>query len=144
MTKLKEGDKVRVHYIGTLKDGDIFDNSRDRKEPLEFAIDDGKLLKGFNEAVKKLDVGDKVEINLKPEEAYGPYIDEAVVSVEKKEFPEGFKFEKNGFVQGQDNMGRPIQGQIIKVLEESINVDLNHPLAGEELKFEIELVEVVK
>jgi peptidylprolyl isomerase len=143
MTKLKEGDKVKVHYVGTLKDGEVFDNSRDRKEPLEFAIDDGKLLKGFNEAVKNLDVGDKVEINLKAEEAYGPYMDEAVVLVEKKEFPEGFKFEKNGFVQGQDSMGRPIQGQIIKVLEESINVDLNHPLAGEELKFEIELVEVV-
>ena len=144
MTKLKEGDKVKVHYVGTLvKDGEIFDNSRDRKEPLEFTIDGGKLLKGFNEAVKNLDVGDKVEINLKPEEAYGPYMDEAIVLVEKKEFPEGFKFEKNGFVQGQDNMGRPIQGQIVKVLEESINVDLNHPLAGEELKFEIELVEVV-
>ena len=143
MTKLKEGDKVRVHYIGTLKDGEVFDNSRDRKELLEFTIDDGKLLKGFNEAVKNLNVGEKVEINLKPEEAYGKYIDEAVVLVEKKEFPEGFKFEKNGFVQGQDKMGRPIQGQIIKVLEESINVDLNHPLAGEELKFEIELIEVV-
>jgi len=143
MTKLKKGDKVKVHYVGTLKDGEVFDNSRDRKELLEFTIDDGKLLKGFNEAVKNLNVGEKVEINLKPEEAYGKYIDEAVVLVEKKEFPEGFKFEKNGFVQGQDKMGRPIQGQIIKVLEESINVDLNHPLAGEELKFEIELIEVV-
>ena len=143
MTKLKKGDKVKVHYVGTLEDGEVFDNSRDREQPLEFAIDDGKLLKGFNKAVKGLKVGEKVEITLTPEEAYGPYMEEAVVSVEKKEFPEGFEFELNNFVQGQDQMGRPIQGQIIKVLEESINVDLNHPLAGEKLKFEIELVEVV-
>ena len=144
MTKLKTGDKVKVHYVGTLKEGQVFDNSRDKDQPLEFSIDDGKLLKGFNDAVKELEVGSKKTISLTSEEAYGKYINEAVITVPKSEFPEGMKYELNGFIQGQDNEGRPVQGQVVKIEEESINLDMNHPLAGEDLNFEIELVEVVK
>ena len=144
MSKLKTGDKVKVQYIGTLKDGTIFDNSRDREEGLVFEIDDGKLLKGFNNAVKDLSVGEKTKVDLIAKEAYGEYLNEAVVSVKKAEFPQDFKFEENGFVEGRDQTGQQIQGQIIKILDESINVDLNHPLAGEDLTFEIELIEVVK
>jgi len=144
MTKLKTGDKVKVHYVGTIKEGQVFDSSRDKNQPLEFSIDDGKLLKGFNDAVKELEVGDKKTISLTSEEAYGKYIDKAVITVPKSEFPEGMKYELNGFIQGQDNEGRPVQGQVVKIEEESINLDMNHPLAGEDLNFEIELVEVVK
>ena len=144
MTKLKTGDKVKVHYVGTLKDGSEFDNSRQREQTLEFAIDDGKLLKGFNDTVKDLSVGDKKTISLPANEAYGEYIAEAVITVQKNEFPSEMKFEMDRFVQGQDNQGRPVQGQIVKIEEESINLDMNHPLAGEDLSFEIELVEVVK
>jgi FKBP-type peptidyl-prolyl cis-trans isomerase 2 len=144
MTKLKTGDKVKVHYVGTIKEGEVFDNSRDRNQPLEFAIDDGKLLKGFNDAVKDLDVGGKKNISLTSEEAYGKYNDEAIITVPKTEFPEGMKYELNGFVHGQDNEGRPIQGQVVKIDEESLQLDMNHPLAGEDLNFEIELVELVK
>jgi len=144
MTKLKTGDKVKVHYVGTLKEGQIFDSSREKEQPIEFSIDDGKLLKGFNDAVKDLDVGTKKNISIASEEAYGKYINEAVITVPKSEFPEGMKYELNGFIQGQDNEGRPVQGQVIKIEEESINLDMNHPLAGEDLNFEIELVEIVK
>jgi peptidylprolyl isomerase len=144
MTKLKSGDKVKVHYVGTLKDGSEFDNSRERKQTLEFAIDDGKLLKGFNDAVKDLGVGEKTKVKLEAKEAYGEYITEAVITVKKNEFPPEMNFEMNGFVQGQDNQGRPVQGQIVKIEEESVNLDMNHPLAGEDLNFEIELVEVVE
>tara|TARA_R110001583_G_scaffold37393_8_gene121869 strand:- start:331 stop:765 length:435 start_codon:yes stop_codon:yes gene_type:complete len=144
MTKLKTGDKVKVHYVGTIKEGQVFDSSRDKDQPIEFSIDDGKLLKGFNDAVKELEVGGKKTISLTSEEAYGKYIDEAVITVPKSEFPEGMKYELNGFIQGQDNEGRPVQGQVVKIEEGSINLDMNHPLAGEDLNFEIELVEVVK
>tara|TARA_B100001094_G_scaffold330434_1_gene395648 strand:+ start:1812 stop:2246 length:435 start_codon:yes stop_codon:yes gene_type:complete len=144
MTKLKTGDKVKVHYVGTLKDGSQFDNSREREQALEFAIDDGKLLKGFNDAVKDLGVGETTKIDLDAKDAYGEYITEAVITVKKNEFPPEMKFEMNGFVQGQDNQGRPVQGQIVKIEEESVNLDMNHPLAGENLNFEIELVEVVE
>ena len=144
MTKLKTGDKVKVHYIGTIKEGNVFDSSRDKNQPLEFSIDDGKLLKGFNDAVKELEVGGKKTISLTSEEAYGKYIDEAVITVPKSEFPEGMKYELNGFIQGQDNEGRPVQGQVVKIEEESVSLDMNHPLAGEDLNFEIELLEIVK
>jgi len=144
MTKLKTGDKVKVHYTGTLKDGTEFDSSRTRNQELEFSIDDGKLLKGFNDTVKNLQVGESAEVNLEAKDAYGEYVDEAVITVKKEEFPKDFKFEVNGFIQGQDQMGRPVQGQIVKIDEATINLDLNHPLAGEDLNFNIELLEVVK
>lgn len=144
MTKLKTGDKVKIHYIGTLKEGEQFDSSRDRNQPLEFTIDDGKLLKGFNNTVKEMEIGDTKKVSLIAEEAYGKYIDEAVIEVQKTEFPPDMKFELKGFVQGQDDKQRPIQGQIIKIEEEKITLDMNHPLAGEDLNFEIELLEVVK
>ena len=144
MTKINSGDKVKVHYIGTLKDGSKFDNSRDRGEGLEFVIDDGNLLKGFNDAVKDLDVGATTKVDIKAKEAYGEYINEAVISVQKSEFPESLKYELNGFIQGQDQQGRPVQGQVVKINEESVDLDMNHPLAGEDLSFEIELLEVVK
>tara|TARA_R100000988_G_C3988906_1_gene161446 strand:- start:1024 stop:1458 length:435 start_codon:yes stop_codon:yes gene_type:complete len=144
MTKIKTGDKVKVHYIGTLKDGSKFDNSRDRGEGLEFVIDDGQLLKGFNDAVKDLEVGSTTKVDIKAKEAYGEYINEAIISVNKSEFPESLKYELNGFIQGQDQNGRPVQGQVVKINEETVELDMNHPLAGEDLSFEIELLEVVK
>jgi len=144
MTKIKTGDKVKVHYIGTLKDGSKFDNSRERGEGLEFVIDDGKLLKGFNDAVKDLEVGSTAKVDIQAKEAYGEYITEAVITVQKSEFPESLKYELNGFIQGQDDKGRPVQGQVVKIDEESVNLDMNHPLAGEDLSFEIELLEIVK
>ena len=143
MDKLKTGDKVKVHYVGTLKDGTTFDSSRDRGEGLEFTIDDGNLLKGFNDVVKKLNVGEKSSVELKSVEAYGEYIAEAVITVKKTEFPPEMKYEMDGFIQGQDDQGRPVQGQVVKIDEDSVNLDMNHPLAGEDLNFEIELLEVV-
>ena len=71
MTKLKKGDKVKVHYVGTIKEGQVFDSSRDKDQPIEFSIDDGKLLKGFNDAVKELEVGGKKTISLVSDEASG-------------------------------------------------------------------------
>tara|TARA_R110000803_G_scaffold108584_1_gene176910 strand:- start:2956 stop:3390 length:435 start_codon:yes stop_codon:yes gene_type:complete len=144
MTEIKTGDKVKVHYVGTLKDGSEFDNSRVKGEGLEFIIDDGQLLKGFNDTVKNLEVGKTAKVDIESTEAYGNYIAEAVITVKKSEFPESLKYELNGFIQGQDDKGRPVQGQVVKIDEESVNLDMNHPLAGEDLSFEIELLEIVK
>lgn len=144
MSKAKAGDKVKVHYVGTLKDGSEFDSSKTSGEGLEFTIDDGRLLPGFNNAVKGLSVGEKTNIELKAVDAYGEYNEIAVIVVKKSEFPEGFEFQMNGFVQGADQEGRPVQGQIVKIEDETISLDMNHPLAGEDLNFEIELLEVVE
>jgi len=146
MDKVKVGDNVKVQYIGRLMDGTEFDNSRTRNEGegLNFIIGDGKLLKGFNDAVVGLKIGEKANVTLNEEEAYGKYIPEAVMEVKKTDFPPNMKFELNTLVQGQNPDGQPIQAKIINIEEEYIKLDLNHPLAGEGLTFEIELVEVVK
>jgi peptidylprolyl isomerase len=143
MSIAKNGDKVKVHYIGTLKDGTEFDNSRQRGEGLEFIIGDGKLLKGFNDVVDGLKIGETKKVDLEAKEAYGEYIEEAVITVKKSEFPPDMKFEPKALVQGQDSQGRPIQGQIVKIEEEEVELNMNHPLAGEDLAFEIELLEIV-
>jgi len=143
MSIAKNGDKVKVHYVGTLKDGTEFDNSRTRGEGLEFTIGDGRLLKGFNDTVDGLKIGETKKIDLEANEAYGEYQENAVITVKKTEFPKDMEFVLEGVVQGQDAQGRPIQGQIIKIEEEEVELNMNHPLAGEDLAFEIELLEIV-
>lgn len=143
MSIAKNGDKVKVHYIGTLKDGTEFDNSRTRGEGLEFTIGDGRLLKGFNDTVDGLKVGETKKVDLEAKEAYGEYQENAVITVKKAEFPKDMEFILEGVVQGQDAQGRPIQGQIVKIEEEEVELNMNHPLAGEDLAFEIELLEIV-
>ena len=108
MNKVKVGDKVKVHYSGHLLDGTEFDNSRTRNEgvePIEFTIGDGKLLKGFNDAVVGLEVGEKVKVTLKEEEAYGKYTPEAILKVKKTDFPPDMEFVLNTFVQGSSGTG---------------------------------------
>jgi len=143
MSIAKNGDKVKVHYIGTLKDGTEFDNSRTRGEGLEFILGDGKLLKGFNDVVEGLKIGETKKVDLEAKEAYGEYVDEAIITVNKSEFPKDMEFVIKGVVQGQDAQGRPIQGQITKIEEEEVELNMNHPLAGEDLAFEIELLEII-
>ena len=143
MSIAKTGDKLIVHYVGTLKDGTEFDNSKTRGEGLEFILGDGKLLKGFNDVVDGLKIGETKKIELEAKEAYGEYMEDAVITVKKSEFPPEMKFEPKALVQGQDAQGRPIQGQIVKIEEEEVELNMNHPLAGEDLAFEIELLEIV-
>ena len=143
MSIAKTGDKVKVHYVGTLKDGTEFDNSRTRGESLEFTLGDGKLLKGFNDVVEGLTIGETKKVELEAKEAYGEYTDNAIITVKKEEFPQDMEFIMEGVVQGQDAQGRPIQGQIVKIEEKEVELNMNHPLAGEDLAFEIELLEIV-
>ena len=145
MDKVKVGDNVKVQYIGRLSDGTEFDISRVRNEGkgLDFKIGDGRLLKGFNDAVVGLGIGETAKVTLNEEEAYGKYLPEAKMDVKKTDFPPNMVFELDALVQGQGPDGQPMQAKIIKIGEESVNLDMNHPLAGEELSFEIELVEVL-
>ena len=144
MSQAKEGSKVKVHYIGTLTDGTEFDNSRNRDKGLEFTIDDGQLIKGFNDAVKGLNVGETTTVDIVSKEAYGKYVKEAVIKAKKSDFPAEFIFQENAIVQGKDPKGQPIQGKIVEIRDKEVAIDMNHPLAGQDLKFEIELLEVVE
>tara|TARA_R110000851_G_scaffold48370_20_gene117058 strand:+ start:1014 stop:1448 length:435 start_codon:yes stop_codon:yes gene_type:complete len=144
MTQAKEGSKVKVHYVGTLTDGTEFDNSRAREEGLGFTIGDGQLIKGFSDAVKGLTVGETTTVDIESKEAYGEYVKEAVIKAKKSEFPKEFVFGVDAVVQGQDQNGQPIQGKIVEVRDEDVAIDMNHPLAGQNLKFEIELLEITE
>jgi len=140
--KVKNGDSVKVHYIGTLNDGNEFDNSYKRGSTLDFQVGGGQMIKGFDEALVEMEVGEKKTINLKPEQAYGPRREEAIMSVSKNNFPPDFQANEGEMVQGRTETGQPINALIIEVQESDVILDMNHPLAGEELNFEIELVEI--
>lgn len=140
--KVKNGDSVKVHYIGTLNDGNEFDNSYKRGSTLDFQVGGGQMIKGFDDALVEMEVGQKKSINIKPEEAYGPRREEAITAVAKENFPPDFVAKEGEMVQGRTESGQPINALIIEVQENDVILDMNHPLAGEELNFEIELVEI--
>ena len=140
--KVKQGDSVKVHYVGTLNDGNEFDNSYKRGSTLDFQVGAGQMIKGFDSAVVEMSVGDKKTVNIKPEEAYGERKEEAIMAVAKENFPPDFVAVEGEMVQGRTEGGQPINALIIEVQDNDIILDMNHPLAGEELNFEIELVEI--
>ena len=136
-----DGDTVRVHYTGTLEDGTIFDSSRER-DPLEFTLGEGQLIPGFEEAVKGMQVGQVKTAAIPVEEAYGPHRDELVMVVERDQLPEGMEPGIGERLQMQQAEGRAAVVVVTDVSETSITIDANHPLAGKDLTFEIELVEI--
>ena len=140
--KVQKGNSVKVHYVGTLNDGNEFDNSYKRGSTLDFQVGNGQMIKGFDDAIMEMEVGDKKKINIKPEEAYGQRNENAIIAVEKKNFPTDFNFNVGEMVQGTTEQGQPINAVILEIQESDVILDANHPLAGQELNFEIELVEI--
>jgi len=142
MSKVEKGSKVKVHYKGTLTDGVQFDSSYDRGETLPFEVGAGQMIPGFDAAVVGMEAGDKKTVTIPSAEAYGERNNEAVQDVPKTAFPPEFEFRLNETVQGANEQGQPLIAKILEVTDESVKLDLNHPLAGEDLTFEIELVEI--
>ncbi len=136
----EEGTKVRVHYRGTLEDGTEFDSSTG-SDPLEFTLGESQVIPGFESAVTGLAVGEKTEVTIAPDEAYGPYHDEAIQVVPITAFAQD-PYE-GGVVQLLGPNGEQLAATITKIAEDDVTLDFNHPLAGKVLTFEIELVEVV-
>ncbi|MDG5767879.1 peptidylprolyl isomerase [Balneolales bacterium ANBcel1] len=141
MATIKEGDTVKVHYTGKVADGTVFDTSRER-EPLEFTIGEGKLIPGFEKAVVGMNVGDTNTVTIPTQEAYGEKRDDMIVDVEKNQIPEDIKPEVGQQLQIQQQDGGAIPVVITDVTDDTVKLDANHPLAGQELIFEIEVVEV--
>jgi FKBP-type peptidyl-prolyl cis-trans isomerase 2 len=142
MSKVEKGQTVKVHYRGTFTDGQEFDNSQVRGRPINFIVGEGNVIKGFETAVIGMAEGETKSITLPPESAYGPINPEAVIEVEKERFPSDFAFVKDGFVRSTRFDGRPVFGKITEIKDESVVLDVNHPMAGKELNFEIQLVEI--
>lgn len=139
MSQAKQGDTVKVHYTGRLKNGEVFDNSEDDK-PFEFTIGTESVIPGFEKGIIGMEVGDTKTITVPPEEAYGSRHEELVLDFKKSDFPVTP-------VVGQQLQIRPTGGDPIRVTiahmdEDTVTLDANHPLAGNTLLFDVELVEI--
>lgn len=139
----KEGDTVKVLYVGTLDDGTVFDSSElQGGDPLQFAIGTGQYLPDFEQAVVNMSINETKNIHI--EEGYGPYYDDMVVTVNWSSFEEGFVPEVGEEIQMQNSLGQTFQGTVLNTSEEGVTIDFNHQLAGMDLNFEITLVDIVK
>jgi peptidylprolyl isomerase len=140
----KEGDTVKVLYVGTLDDGTVFDSSElHGGDPLQFAIGTGQYLPDFEQAVIGMSVNETKDVNILSDDAYGPYYDDMVVTVNWSSFEEGFVPEVGEQIQMQNSLGQTFQGIVLNTSEEGVTIDFNSPLAGMDLNFEITLVEIV-
>lgn len=141
MQQVKDGDKVKVHYHGRLASGETFDSSAGR-QPLEFEVGSGAVIKGFDDGVRGMSVGEKKTISIPAEEAYGPHNPEMMIEFPKERFPQEMTIEVGMTLMMNNGAGQQFQVMIAEIKEEIVILDANHPLAGEELIFDIELVEI--
>jgi len=142
MTEVKAGDTVRIHYTGTLADGTTFDSSQGR-EPLEFTVGSGEIIPGLDNALPGMEVGDAKQVAVTADDAYGQKDPNAMQPVPRGEIPDHIPLDIGTQLQVQDGSGRVTQVQVAEVTDEQVVLDMNHPLAGEDLTFDIELVEKV-
>jgi peptidylprolyl isomerase len=141
-TKAKEGDLVKVHYTGKLKDESVFDSSQNG-EPLEVTLGSGQVIPSFEKAVIGMSVGDSKTFEIAAAEAYGSYRDELVVEIDKERIPEDLSVEVGQQLVLRQTEGPPIRVMVTDMSDQSVTLDANHPLAGEDLTFEVQLIEII-
>ncbi|MCF3593264.1 peptidylprolyl isomerase [Rhodobacteraceae bacterium LMO-12] len=141
MTEIKQGDTVRIHYTGTLTDGSVFDSSEGR-DPLEFTFGEGQIIPGLETGLEGMSVGDKRVVEVPTEQAYGPVVPEARQPVPRGDIPAEIPMELGTQVQAQNEEGQVMTLTIFEVTETHVVLDANHPLAGQDLTFDVELVEI--
>lgn len=137
----KKGDTVAVHYTGKLEDGTVFDSSRDG-DPIEFELGSGEIISGFNNAVNGMEVGDEQEVDVSPDEGYGERRDDLVIEVPRSDLPDGVEPAPGAMLSVQLPNGQQTAARITDVSDENATLDLNHPLAGRDLHFDVELVDI--
>jgi len=142
LSKVKDGDTVKVHYTGKLtEEGTVFDSSRER-EPLEFTLGEGQLIPGFEKAVIGMEAGDNTTVDIESEDAYGARREDLELEVSKSDLPDNIDPEPGMQLQMQQQNGQAIPVQITAVEDDYVKLDANHPLAGKDLTFDIELIEI--
>ncbi|MEP2716040.1 peptidylprolyl isomerase [Pseudophaeobacter sp.] len=141
MTEVKNGDTVRIHYTGTLTDGSVFDSSEGR-DPLEFTVGTGQVIAGMDAGLPGMVVGDKKRLEIPAEDAYGPLNPEARQAIPREGIPDDIPLELGTQLQMQSPEGHVLPVTVVEVTEATVTLDANHPLAGKDLNFDIELVSI--
>ncbi|MEL4897133.1 FKBP-type peptidyl-prolyl cis-trans isomerase [Crocosphaera sp. Alani8] len=141
MVQAKLGDTVKVNYTGKLQDGTVFDSSVNR-DPLQFSLGEGQVIPGFEEAVVGMSPGDSKSVTIASQEAYGPYQDELVIVVDEKQMPSDLSVEVGQQLQMRHSDGQAVPVTVTNIKDDKVTLDANHPLAGKDLTFEIELVTI--
>ncbi len=140
MAQAKQGDSVKVHYTGKLEDGTVFDSSEGRP-PLEFKLGEGKIIPGFESGIVGMSPGDSRTITIPAEQAYGPHAQDKVLTVERSQIPADLS-PKVGMQLEVRQQGQAIPVRVTDVSDSSVTLDANHPLAGKDLIFDTQLVEI--
>ena len=141
MSEAKNGDTVKVYYTGTLEDGTVFDSSKER-DPLQFTLGKGQLIKGFEEAVIGMSVGETKSVRIPSDEAYGSHREDLLLKFNKSDFPPDIEPKGGLVINLVSPDGRNLLATITEISGDSVTLDANHPLAGKDLTFNIDLVEV--
>lgn len=141
MPQALKGNTVKVHYTGTLDDGSTFDSSRGR-EPLEFTLGEGQIIPGFENGILGMECGEIRKLDIEPADAYGDHVDDLVQAVERDKIPEDIDVSVGARLEVQMQNGESTVVTVIDSDDDSVTMDGNHPLAGETLHFEVELVEI--
>lgn len=141
MREVRNGDTIKVHYRGRLEDGTVFDSSEGR-DPLQFEVGSGMVIPGFDKGVLGMTVGQKKTINIPVDEAYGPVQEEMYMEFPINRFPEDMKPEVGMSLNMSNGSGQAIPVVIAEVQDEVVILDANHPLAGEDLTFDLDLVDI--
>ncbi len=141
MQQVKKGDTIKVHYHGKLVDGTTFDSSEGR-EPLEFEVGSGMVIPGFDDGVTGMAVGDKKTVQIPADEAYGPKQEDMIMEFPKEKFPAEMVPEVGMQLNMNNGQGQSFPVVIVEVLDEVVVLDANHPLAGQDLIFDLELIEI--
>ncbi|WP_099865371.1 FKBP-type peptidyl-prolyl cis-trans isomerase [Pararhizobium haloflavum] len=143
MTKAKSGDTVRIHYTGTLTDGTQFDSSEGR-DPLEFTLGTGQIIQGLDAQVEGMEVGTKDKVTIPADQAYGPRNPQNIQQVPRDQIPQEVNVQPGAQLQARTQDGNTVMLTVVEASDEHVTVDANHPLAGQDLVFAVELVEIVK
>ena len=143
MTEAKTGDTVRINYAGRLTDGTAFDSSEGR-EPLQFTLGEGQVIRGLESHITGMEQGTKSTVTIPCDEAYGPHRAEAIQTLERSKVPQGIDIEVGTQLQAKTADGSMLPIRVVEVDDSVVKVDANHPLAGQDLVFDVELVEIVQ
>ena len=141
MSAVKSGDNVSIHYTGTLADGSVFDSSEGR-DPLQFEVGSGQIIPGLDKALPGMTVGEKKQVEVPADEAYGQPMDEARQAIPRDQIPADIPLELGTRLQMQTPDGQAVPVVVAELNDETVTLDANHPLAGQDLTFNIELVAI--